>query len=1528
MATKAITEKELRAMSKPDLIELAKALELDVTGLTKPQLFDTLLKYVFKPSEPEAVSEEDIYKTQLISPSQFMLNDVDPVLPQAQHEPSKATDGDWRYKLDLDFKLRQLEMQERERERERLAEREARDHEFRMAQLGSQSRSVANTNSDPSNDSTPFRVDTAAKLLPKLTVEHEIETYLAMFEKIAHINKWPQDKWAALLQTQLKGKGLKVFAELSDSDCQDYSKLKQSLLTAYEFCPEVYRKRFRALSKTTHETHSDFAFKLNTVFQRWLKSLEAYDNIELLRETFLMEQFMESLTSNELKLWLNDRQPKSLTQMARLADEYLALRKSILVGSDQSQHSEESVLLNARPQKHVSHKGTANVDTNKPQSPKQSVRHVPNTDTSKPKTRSSQIQCYFCRQLGHKISECRKRMKRESSNVNLLTHSQEVKPDCVVADSSVATKDTLVHNLSVHPLFKPYCTTAYIVKADGSSFPIQMLRDTGALQSVVKQSACDESCYTHTGETRLLKGISNKVMEVPLVEIRLRTSTFDKDVLCGLVSDLPEGVDFLFANDLAYTADPSLNIPLSESVITRAQSAAQHQQNPIVDTDNSDIPNEDTHDPGDELLDLFKRTTRVDNNDLSSVQSREDLIQLQKQDRGLAHLFKEALERDFPNAQPYYYVKDGMLMHHDLNFKTLQEAEQIVVPDCLRSKILHLAHDIPASGHLGITKTKARLWPHFCWPKMGKHISHYCKSCDKCQKLGKGPKPPIAPLMPLPVITEPWSRIAIDIVGPLPKCTASNNRFVLTVMDLATHYPEAIALPEHTAPQVAKALSTVFCRFGFCHEILSDQGSDFMSDVMAYFLKEFNINHIRTSPYHPQTNGSCERFHRTMKSMIRALSDKFENSWDECLPWILFAYREIPVESLGFSPFELLFGRSVPGPLSLLKSTWLHDKASLKKAKPNVVKFMLDMRENIAACQDMATEHAKQAQTKSKVWYDRRARERSFQVGQLVLVLLPVTGKPLETKYQGPFRIIGKLGPVDYVISTPNKRRSQRVCHVNMLKAYVERDAKFLCLNTDVSELSDVGPTVSQTQDEFSMDHLPERDRAQLKSLLTQYADIFSDLPGKTDLCTHSIEIKSGTRPIRLSPYRVNPEKSEQIRKELDLMIKMGVIEESNSPWASPVVLIPKADGSIRFCIDYRRVNDVTLPDAFPLPRVEDLIDKIGQSRYLTKIDLSRGYWQVPMDENSIPISAFVTPHGQFQWKYMPFGLRNAPGTFQRLVKKVLSGLEGFTGAYLDDIIIFSDNWQDHMKHLNIVFDRIRQANLTLKKSKCVFASAEVEYLGHTVGLGKVAPRTAKVDAVLKFQRPSDKKQLRSFLGIAGYYRKFIPHFAQIAACLTNLLRKNTKFVWTDIEETAFCDLKSRLASRPILRPPDFSQPFSLAVDASDVAIGANLFQVVDNVEHPVCYYSKRLNVHQQRYSTIEKEALALLLAVRIFSVYFGTYPVTVYTDHSPLQFIKNMANYNQKLLRWSLELQQYNLHIVHRPGCKNLIPDTLSRLS
>ena len=599
---------------------------------------------------------------------------------------------------------------------------------------------------------------------------------------------------------------------------------------------------------------------------------------------------------------------------------------------------------------------------------------------------------------------------------------------------------------------------------------------------------------------------------------------------------------------------------------------------------------------------------------------------------------------------------------------------------------------------------------------MLKDVTHFCKSCDACQREGKGKKIPPAPLVSVPLISDPWSRIAIDIVGPLPVCPKSGNRFILTCMDLASHYPEAIPLKQHTAEEVANALAQIFSRYGFPEEILSDQGTEFTSELMQHFVYQFGITQIRCSPYHPETNGSCERFHRTLKSMIRSMVEDFNGSWDECLPWALFAYREIPVETLGFSPFELLYGHAVRGPLALLRSTWIQNPSEGTRTKQSVLQYLLQMRERIASCSELATQAAENARTTAKTWYDRKARTRHFDAGDFVLVLLPVSGKQLHAKYQGPYKIIRQLGPVDYLIATPDKRKSERVCHVNMLKHYVQRNF-LVTANVSISEHSnsapaDVSTDQSKLENKFKLDQLTTEQRSELQNVLSEFADTFSNNPGKTTLTKHEIHLEPDTRPIRLHPYRVSSSKSDAMKKEIDEMLKLGVIEPSSSHWSTPVVLIPKPDNTLRFCVDYRRLNEATVPDAFPMPRIDDLIDRVGKAKFLTKIDLSKGYWQVPLDEEAIPVSAFVTPFGHFQWKYMPFGLRNAPATFQRLVQKVLLGLDEFTAAYLDDIIIFRNSWQEHIAHIREVLERISQAGLTIKASKCEFATAEVEYLG------------------------------------------------------------------------------------------------------------------------------------------------------------------------------------------------------------------------
>ena len=323
-----------------------------------------------------------------------------------------------------------------------------------------------------------------------------------------------------------------------------------------------------------------------------------------------------------------------------------------------------------------------------------------------------------------------------------------------------------------------------------------------------------------------------------------------------------------------------------------------------------------------------------------------------------------------------------------------------------------------------------------------------------------------------------------------------------------------------------------------------------------------------------------------------------------------------------------------------------------------------------------------------------------------------------------------------------------------------------------------------------------------------------------------------------------------------------------------------------------------------------------------------KGYWQVPLTLRAREISAFVTPSGLYQYKVMPFGMKNAPATFQRMVNKLVQDIDGCEG-YIDDVVIFSDNWSDHIRQIKSFFQIMREAKLTINLMKSEFGKATVKYLGHIVGQGQVRPLDAKIQTIVKYPIPTSRKELARFLGMAGYYRNFCLNFSEIAAPLTNFLSKKVKFVWTDDCQLAFDKVKLLLQKSPVLKSPDYEKPFKLIIDSSDVGTGSVLVQEAsDGLDHPVSYFSKKFLKYQKNYSVVEKETLGLVLALEHFDVYLGSTPfkIKVYTDHNPLTFLKTMKNKNQRLVRWSLALQEYNLDIQHIPGSENVVADALSR--
>eukprot|EP00731_Ephydatia_muelleri_P008358 Em0004g696a len=448
-------------------------------------------------------------------------------------------------------------------------------------------------------------------------------------------------------------------------------------------------------------------------------------------------------------------------------------------------------------------------------------------------------------------------------------------------------------------------------------------------------------------------------------------------------------------------------------------------------------------------------------------------------------------------------------------------------------------------------------------------------------------------------------------------------------------------------------------------------------------------------------------------------------------------------------------------------------------------------------------------------------------------------------------------------------------------------------------------------------DCLGTKEKEQLYVLLQEYADVFcfrSNELGRTSVLRHHINIENAS-PIHQLPRRVPQARREEVRRLLREMLDNGVIEPSDSSWSSLVVLAKKKDGSLRFCVDYRKVNAVTRKDAYPLPRVDDTLDTLGGSKFFTTLDLASGYWQVEVATEDRPKTAFVTPEGLFQFKVMPFGLCNAPATFQRLMDRVLGGLKWSSClVYFDDIIVIGSTFSEHLKHLAAVLTHLRQSGLKLNPTKCKLCQQQVTFLGHIVSTQGISKDPEKVEVIAKWPTPQSKRDVQQFLGLANYYRRFIKDFGVIAKPLNRLTEKNTTFEWSTTCQRAFENLRNCLVEPPVLAYPNYTRDFLLDTDASNCGIGAVLSQVDDSgAERVICYASRSLSRQEQRYCVTRRE----LLAVVEFTQHFRHY----------LLGRKNFKEPEGQLARWLERLEEYNFTVVHRKGSQHNNADALSRL-
>ncbi|XP_063841016.1 uncharacterized protein LOC135089382 [Scylla paramamosain] len=1184
--------------------------------------------------------------------------------------------------------------------------------------------------------------------------------------------------------------------ESEDNDEESVGEVvKEAVLGSTLLCPDVYRERFRRTTKRPGDTYLGMAREVILKLDRWLKAEEA-TTLEEVKGVIQMEQFMSQMPLS-VRCELASHDVKDVMEAGRRADKYCAVR-----GMNGDEHHKGRKPFSSRNDGHQRYKNDSQMSStsvHRSNQPRPNNYSFPHTYTMPPpadhnmrsapygsRPRSityyqkgsgdeGAVKCLGCGSSGHRKFQCPK---------------GRPKPVGAVA----AQRDLIkyVENMNAEIQEEPpkdegfeHFTSKGTVKVEGSPEKvIRILRDTGANQSLILSSVLPWNEETSTGREVSCKGAGGK-FSIPLHKVWLDCGYVTGEVTVGVKEALPvDGVDMLVGNDLAGgRVIPKLQMvdnPLIGMTETTTPAAVPHSTDGEAEVpelfpvcavtramarkERMDAEGATQEDEG--LGVLFEEPDEKGTNpecasggpvvgqvgpNLDFLVEKNELIKAQESDESLKSAWNEANRLgELDNEYVGYYVNNGVLMRswRPLTAPTSDHwmvKRQIVVPWVHRKKILEMAHEGNLAGHLGVRKTLGKILCHFYWPRVRGDVKEFCKTCGLCQKVGK-PNQVIrpAPLHPIPVVEEPFSKVVIDCVGPLPR-TRRGNQYLLTIMCMSSRFPEAIPLRSINSKNIVRELVKFFSWVGIPKVLQSDQGSNFTSRAFKEILRGLKIEQRLSSAYHPQSQGCVERFHQTLKNTLRMYCEEMSVQWDEAWPLALFALRDSVQESTGFSPFELVYGHEVNGPLRMVKEKWLG-----VEEPHTVVKYVSDFKDRLMRAREIARENLKNSQSEMKGWYDKKARARSFQPGDKVLVLFPLQGDPFKARFSGPWEIERKMSDVNYIVKTPGRKKKNQLCHVNMLKPFHERDRE----NGDdvvggVRAVSVVNVT-TEAEEKWSevklsrcegmvlensavlgnlndkLWHMELEKRERIREIIERFSSLFPDAPRKTNVVVHDVDVGEA-EPIKQHPYRVNPQKREIMRKEVEYMLEHDLIEPSESPWSSPCVLVPKpGQESFRFCTDYRKVNMVTKPDAYPIPRVDDCIDHVGSANFITKIDLLKGYWQVGLTERAKAISAFATMDGLYQYKVLPFGMKNSGSSFQRLMNRVLKGLKGCS-VYIDDILLYTESWEEHVQLLEEVFRRLDDASLTVNLAKSNFVQADVEYLGFKVGKGEVRTVEAKV---------------------------------------------------------------------------------------------------------------------------------------------------------------------------------------------------------
>ncbi|XP_064482824.1 uncharacterized protein LOC135395659 [Ornithodoros turicata] len=1426
------------------------------------------------------------------------------VAETAPSEASSMTSGSEEMRLmEMRIKLAEIEMQRQQLvvESQRLALEGASAHRGTTVTSGEEDRMLK------------FANLLKGVLSPMPTQESLVPGWFEDVEATLEAYNVPKEWRAGLVLPLLSERARALLTRLSSVERTQYDKLKSKILEGLRLSTAEYRHLFLQSRRSGKETWDQFAVRIENYLSYYLRSCNV-KSMEELQQLMVVDRLKECLTPEaRAHIILNGGEgllkPSDLAKMAENFDESLKCKTNSSGNTVPNKHRET-----------VSSK--AKLDS--------SLR--PNT--SHAGARPKKGGCYGRHSPDHILKDCPQRKKEPKAQTNAVSVATVPEDNVLVARVAVPIADRKLSHEPADGSDKLHFNKLQEVQLKNSGSTFTAYVDSGAEISVIKRSSVSK--YDTSGSTLKLIGAFGEVKtaELAYVPLRLVMSTTyvsseqaDPVFLCALVDRLAEGTTALITYDvyeqLRRTFDPS--VTPNEGECVKDDTVVRDTLLTEVDDINSDEEDNGLVEE-DDLAPRISSLQVVQSRNTERQGSRAEFIELQKNDPTLADAWDQAHEGTHGMT-----IIDGLLYHQDsINGHT---CKQLVLPEEKRAEVLQLAHDIPWAGHLSQKKTLQRIKGSFYWPGISGEVKRYCQSCHGCQIKSPARWSDKAPITPIARPSVRFQVVNMDCIGPIDPPSSKEHKYALCVVDLCTRWPEVVCLRTLTAKAVCCALLEIFARLGVPEIICCDNGTNFTAKLTREFLERMGSTPRFSTPDHPQSNGLVERWNGTFKSMLFHVVEEYGRDWDKHVPFLLWAYREVPNVTTGESPFEMMYGRSPNGPLSILQKTWTEDWTVPNELNKPASEYLAELRHKINVADERARAAVAESQERSIRHYNLRTRDKQFSDGDQVIWFDDNNGDKLRPKWTGPATILERTRPYSYLIEFEDGNR--KTVHANKLRPYY---AKANTVGVIFDEDNDFGkvewvPRRENGRQELTLttDDLTHQQLEELRSVINKYKDVFGQTPGRCKIGYHSINVKTGAEPQKAYPYRIPMALRKEVEKQIHELLEWGLIYPVESKYAHPIVCVSKKDGRMRLCVDYRKLNAITEPDAFPMSQANEILCQVAGAKFITVIDMLRGYWQIPLEKNAEHCTAFVTHQGQYAWRVMPYGLRNSASTFQRVVNEVLLPHRDYACAYIDDVAIFSETWEDHIRHLGKVLNAVADAGLTINVTKCKFAQKQVHFLGHVVGSGTHAPDTGRIKAIEEIARPETKKDLRSFLGLCNYYRDYVPNFSGVVLPLTQLTCKRIpqKLPWTTEAEKAFCEVKRCLASASLLYAPDPGKGYLLATDASDYAVGACLSQLADDgKEHPIAFLSRKLSPTQTRWATIEREAFAIIWALQRLETWLFGAMITIITDHNPLKYLTLTTPHSARLTRWALALQKFNVTIVHKQGTLNANADALSRLT